>query len=143
MKQNLKHIVVIALALVMITISGGATLYSHFCKMENSLETSFSKIEHKCAEEKVQKSCHQEEPEDACHDEDSEEKDCCNSFAEYETVDQVNSSVESFVVELPVLAILYNLIPMEATGTEEYAFIDESPPLYAPPLVVQFQRFLC
>ncbi|MBX2844820.1 MAG: hypothetical protein KTR13_01295, partial [Saprospiraceae bacterium] len=103
MSNWLKLPIALILILSNLAVSGGITVYSHACKMENSFETSFARIEHQCSVE-VRNSCHQSS---------DKKDDCCTSEAEQEQVEQIKpaSSVDVSVLlgcPIPVFQPYWN-----------------------------------
>jgi len=133
-KQIISRIVTLFLVVVFVAVSGGATIYSNFCKTENVFEQGFVKVKHTCTIEMVKKSCHDETP---------DESGCWDSDVKQEFVEQVNSPIQSFEIYLPEIALFDFLILPTTQEMNEYTFIGESPPLYKPPLVIELQQWLC
>lgn len=120
--------------------SGGATVYSHFCKGSNSSISSYLEIDHEefelnCVKAKeVKKSCHQAEQEDPC----------CSDKVEFDTFEQIQPTTEIYsltplqniIVVLPELVI----IPSQKAST---AYYNKPPPDFESRKSFLFHQFLC
>jgi len=135
--MSLKQYITITLAIILLGMSGGVTLYSHFCKGENMNRVSLAKVEHKCAA-KEKKSCHKTE--NSCDD----KSDCCTSDVEHETLDQVTIQIDSYssVQAVETITLLLASKKIEQPR-QSIALYTRPPPEIGREINLRLERILC
>ena len=139
MNQLKRHIALFFL-LTIVWSSGGATVYSHFCKGANIAISSYVKIDHEQIEKEclkelaVQKSCHETE----------QGEPCCSDKVEFDTFEQVQPAIDQYVF-LPVVStvpVSFSLLS-ELVSPKTSVYFNKPPPKFESRKSFLFHQFLC
>lgn len=141
MKHFLKHSVLLLLLFAFFMVSSGVVYYSHYCKIEQCFKGEVKLISpDSCTIEPQEESCHSNENETV----DSDEDGCCETEAEFETLQQVDGSVNFFALHLPPEIRAFQFKNTSFLASRFLAKRqNKAPPFLKLNRVVQFQNYRC
>lgn len=140
MKQFKNYIALLVL-LTIFWSSGGATVYSHFCKGANIAISSYVEIDHN----KIEQECLKEKPvKTSCHETEQEEP-CCSDKVEFDTFEQVQSEYNQFVFHPFFVCIIPSVeeFKLQQQFGINNTYFNKPPPGLTIKKSILFQQFLC
>lgn len=121
--------------------SGGATIYTHYCSMQQEKTIHLSKFSNHQSHD----GCEMEK-QSCCEKQQSEESDCCIDSTVFDTIDQVQPSDKEFSLETGLHFASHEMFDVVSLPTRHKLVerIHRPPPLVASTsFIILFQRFLC
>lgn len=139
MNRFKRHIALFFL-LTIVWSSGGATVYSHFCKGADIAISSYVKIDHENIE---QKCIHEQAVKESCH-ENEHDNSCCSDKVEFDTFDQVQAVWQDFLfLSTTLQQIIPVTIQQKIKKSEIVVHFNKPPPTFESRKSFLFHQFLC